>query len=323
MSRRSLGGGGGSRSSFSSSGGSRSSFSSRSSSSSSRSSFSSSSSYNSGRSHGSSVHWHGHYHYGGGASVHVSGKVVLSIILVAFIGIFAFVIAGLSAIVSSHNQMLEVKKSDYNYYISMIEYAERNKDYQVDCKVTKVAYDDEVGGYYFEYAVPYEYTYEIPSRQPYGPSTTETKQSTLTHATFACYKLEDIKPLLGTKIPVALSCPKSVVDKSTDSMPMNYANTKVSDDAEYQITLASRSKFVRIRVVFIIVEVLTVVGLVFTIVFNRKKTDNNSNDAELETPTDEELPSVPQNMVCMYCGNTLPAGTKKCPNCGANLKIKY
>lgn len=317
MARRSMGSssGGGSRSSISSSsGGSRSGGS--------RSSFSSSSSYSSGSS-GSS--WRGgsshhHYHYGGygygyGPVIKLSAKAVL-ITLIAILMFIGFVfIRIIGGTISNYNQMVEIKKQDYQFYTNMIRRAEQFPDYKTTAIVTNVCYDTEVERYYFEYTVTYEYEYYDYLDREYI-----TKTSKLNHSTFACYDYSEVSSLQDSTIDVALDCHKDSITQSTDTMPMNYANTSLKDDGEYKDIAGTRTRFILAQVVLIMAEIGAVVGIVF-IVKKKKKTDSESSlstdDSSTETTT-----STPVQYYCDYCGATASEGAKKCSTCGASLKRK-
>ena len=312
MARRSMGssgGGGSSRSSFSSSSGG------------SRSSFSSSSSYSSGSSgrSWSSGSRHHHYHYGGygyGPSIKVSGKVVL-IMFIAFFMFVGFVFIGvMGSSVSNYNQLVSIKKQDYQFYTNMIRRAEQFPDYKTTAIVTDVCYDTEVDSYYFEYSVTYEYEYYDYLDREYV-----TKTDTLDHSTFACYEYEEVANLKGTTIEVALDCAKSLIDYDTDTMPMSFVNTSLNDDGEYRILAGERTKLVIIQIVLILAEVGAVVGIVFI----AKKKKSTSSDSSLSTDdASSETSSTPKptQYYCDYCGAASTESAKKCSTCGASLKRK-
>lgn len=280
MARRSMGSsrGGGSRSSFSSS--------------SSRSSFGSgiSRSSRNSRTHTRSLSTRPYIR----SSIHVDGNFnpslskIISIVVAcifAFVGI-TFVVAG-SAQISHTNQLISIKRSDYNYYQNMISFAEKNPDYLATGQVTEVYFDYQVNEHYFEYTVcGYNFS------------------------TFACYNSASI-PLKGQHISVALNLPKELFNSSSDSMPVSYKNTTLEDDGEYNILCEDRNAGIFFVVFGLAFAVLTVV----TIFKTRKKPTSSVE----ETSTNNTTASPSKNF-CAYCGAENSPEARKCSSCGARIE---
>lgn len=300
---RSRSSGGGGRSHSSSGGGGRSHFSS-----SSRSSYSSSSRA-SGPSHHISfggprhIH-HGPRHYGGPhihTSVHVSGPTgVIIALIVAFL---AFYCLPLFISFSNVNGAINEITTSYYYYQDMINYAKQNTAYQMK-GVVKGIYQD----YNYDDAWYLKYTVYNPNNK---------YQTYVTEYTFSVYTEEDISKIrLGDEIMIAVDSPLPPI---FDSIDMNYGNTTLDEDPEYQLYKQKKANLTKTFVIYgIIAGSIFAIALTFAIKAAIKKAKNEGNDLESSSSTSTTTTDAkPKTQYCAYCGVALESGSNKCKVCGA------
>ena len=300
MRSRSSGGGGRSHSSFSSG----------------RSHSSSRSSFSSGRSHLSSrpsgpshsiniggprhIH-HGHYHYGGPhihTSIHLRGPGAAIVgIIIAFL---AFYCLPLFISFSNVNGALDEITTSYYYYQDMINYAKQNKAYQLK-GVVKGIYQD----YNYDNAWYLKYTV-------YSP--TNKNQVYVSDYTFSVYTEDEISRIkLGDEIMIAVDNPLPPI---FDSIDMNYGNTSLNEDPEYQYYKEKKANLTKTFVIYgLIAGSIFVIALTFAIKAAIKKSKDDADDTN--TTTTSPVPEKPKTKYCAYCGVALENGESKCKVCGA------
>ena len=301
MRSRSSGGG---RSHSSSGGGGRSHFST-----SSRSSFSSSRSSMSrpsGPSHHYSGHRHIHHgHYIGGphvhTSIHVNGPTgVIIALIVAFL---AFYCLPLFISFSNVNASLDEITTSYYYYQDMIDYAKQNTAYQMK-GVVKGIYQD----YNYDDAWYLKYTVYSPNNR---------YQTYVTDYTFSVYTESDIAHIrLGDEIMIAVDSPLPPI---YDSIDMNYGNTTLNEDPEYQLYKQKKKNLTKTFTIYgIIAGSIFAIAMTFAIKAAIKKAKNGDDSLESSsTPSTTPTVEKPKTQYCAYCGVALESGSNKCKVCGA------
>lgn len=300
----------------SSGGGSRShsSFSSGRSHSSSRSSFSSGRSHLSSRPSGPSHHisvggprhiHHGHhYHYGGPhihTSIHLKGPsgAIVGIIL-AFI---AFYCLPLFISFSNVNSSIDEITTSYYYYQDMINYAKQNTAYQLK-GVVKGIYQD----YNYDDAWYLKYTVYSPNNK---------NQVYVSDYTFSVYTEDDISRIkLGDEIMIAVDSPLPPI---FDSIDMNYGNTSLNEDPEYQLYKNKKASLTKTFVIYgLIAGSIFAIALTFAIKAAIKKSkEDNDTDLSSSSLGGSSAPEKPKTKYCAYCGVALENGESKCKVCGA------
>ena len=284
---------GGGRSSFS--GGGRSSFSSGRSS---RSSFGGHSRHSfGGHSHHHTVyigprrhhhHYYGGYGYGGGVSA--NPLYVILAFFIFFTGIAGFAIGGN---IAYEEESVEIAISDYNFYQDLIATAERNGNV-VTGTVVNEWYDSDVDRWWLDYKVP---------------------GSNKIFETFSVYTDEQVRQI-SPDDPILIAVDRKVMSAAADTIDVNFKYVELEDFSLYKMANDSLSYLKTVRVVCLTICGVLVAALVLSIVKSAKKSLGSSSSSTSGTTSGP----VSSSSTCRYCGTVHESGTKKCNNCGAQLK---
>ena len=230
-----------------------------------------------------------------------SSVFTLFVIMIMMFGFMLFVF-GLGSM-GSPAEVKENYQHDYNYYQSMIRYAENNPEYMLTTGA--IITDRLIGKGGNKYYLAYMFYTSINHQAVKG-------------YTYTTYTLEDLeRPELqvGQTIALALNCKNTQLTFSTDSIDLNYKNTTLEDDGDfiYDYNIAKKSVDIGITISLIGVA-LIIVGAVILFVLKQKKDDN----PELSTV---ESVQEKKKEYCTYCGALLKDGALKCDNCGASVSV--
>ena len=231
---------------------------------------------------------HHHHYYGGGGGSPLSALITVLIFFAIFFGLAGF---GMSGNLAYDEESLEIAVEDYYYYQDMIDNA-KEKGYTANGKVVNSYYDEEVGKYYIVYVLPGQ-------NEPLE--------------TFSVYTRQEVSKYdQGSNIPLALGGPS--INATTESIDMDFENIALEDFSLYIIAKDRVNSTKIVRTVFLGVAGVFVAIVVLIIVKNNKK--SKANEVSSSTTTSP----VSSSSTCKYCGTVHESGTKKCGNCGAQLK---
>ena len=214
---------------------------------------------------------------------------------------FIFIMAFIS--LQSDKGDLDTIVYDRNRYISMINYAKENPDYQKEGKITAVKYNSDAKKYYFEYSITMEH---------FGSYYYEGKYYTgdqLFGYTYSVYSAEEIKNFtVGQTLIFAVdSIPVTPI---TDSINFGYEDIPLSADGEYaQI----KKTIVLLSVICAVLGAATLAVLGVAVVKaakNAKEKQEVAENCATETNSDDE-----KVVRCKYCGGIIEKGQSKCKNC--------
>ena len=236
-----------------------------------------------------------------GHSYYFSSHAMQKISMIFFFVIFSafFVFFGGVSIASAKNNIAKIE-IDYVYYQDMIEDAEANPIKLRDGIVVSHFYNENAKKWYFVYKVQKD-DYDV------------DESVWLEGWTYSVYTREQINAIgVGSVVEIAVDSP--IVDKNTDSIPIDFKTKKLSDDGEY---LSAKSSLTTGTIVLVISSMVTIgliVGLVLTIIKNAKK-------EKIEEPEKEKVELNKKiGKTCKYCGRPLNEDTETCPGCGAPQK---
>lgn len=237
---------------------------------------------------------------GGHNGRYIGSSIFTLFVIMMIIGFMMFVF-GFSSI-GSPAEVKENYQHDYNYYQSMIRYAENHPEYMLVAGATIT--DRFIGKGGNKYYLTYEFYTSVDNEVVKG-------------YTYTTYTLEDLeRPELqvGQTIVLALNCKNTQITLSTDSIDLNYKNTKLEDDDDFIYDYNSAKKSVGIGITISIIGVALIVGAVILFVLKQKK-DDNPESSTVE-PVQEK-----KKEYCKYCGTLLKDGALKCDNCGASVSV--
>ncbi len=262
---------------------------------------------------GPSFHWHGWHHphvmFFFGRPVYMSaGRTGASSILGVFIvlAIIAAVFLGIGW--SSYNEDLDVIRADYAYYYNMAAEAAENEEYQEWATVDRIeAYDLGSGKYCIYYHFYTSSGYKVDGFSFYVYS----------HADATNLKKDG-------EVLLALDTPNDAIVATTDSIPLDYMNTSLEDDAEYLDYLSTRDGFRKATYIAIGITAALIVVAVLIPLTAKKATaeqiaENKKGDSSNSTSTTTDSQDTKDVGVwrCRYC-NMLNDGSKHhCDGCGA------
>lgn len=230
-----------------------------------------------------------HLHIGGSGhhSNYYEGRNASPSAVLTVIGIILAIIAfTFGGFVTSDLSMKRTIVNDYNYYQEMIETAFLNSNYKKSAIVTNKFVGDH-DRWWIEYS--------LNGRK---------------NESFAVYSFEEVSKFkIGQTIYVAVDNPSS---KSTDSIPMDYYDMPLGNDAEY-ITYQHNI------ILHLILTTISGAGSVLLFVLAVKAHKKEKAGTPAEDINLENIPqaSTPQTTKCAYCGGTIPSTETTCPNCGA------
>lgn len=232
--------------------------------------------------------WFGGGRRGGNGSSSNSAGVGFIVAFILF-----FVLAMCFVGIGSFNQDIKVIEQDYARYQSMIKYAESNDEYMIVGTVLSVHYNADAKKYY----VKYSFT---------NPETSKTYngETFSVYDSYLVYSVND-------PITLAIDCKKSLINENTDSIPVEYKNSKLTDDGEY-VGLKQDKKMV-------IIMVVVICGLiVLTIVFSIKNQIKQKKLKEIAVDSDTSSQTKVSEKRCAYCGSLLKENENTCSKCGAS-----
>lgn len=244
----------------------------------------------------------GHYHHHGpirirfGRRYYVytggSSAIGLLVVLFFFLLFGTFITSGIKNGAKSEIINLE---EEYYYYQNMIDYAKTHPEYQKEATVTGRFYDSDMDKWYI--------TYELDTQNTYAK---------LEGYTFAHYSSSQIYNIVvGSDIDVAVD--SNPVNILTDSVDMAYDTVGLEDVGEYIAAKKSARTSTTVWVIFVILDILSVIGIVLYF-YKKMKKEDEKEESKQETKVD------PNTVICKYCKTVSDKGTKKCPSCGAGLK---
>lgn len=215
-----------------------------------------------------------------------------TIFSIMIIALFAAIIAKVSFVMR-----VQAIKSDYNYYQHMCSWSAEHPNWKGTAKVTgkEKKYDKWL------------ITYKI-----IDPTT----NFTLDGYSFAIYDDEQIEQIqIDDEIEVAMDSFELSIN--TDSVPMDYYQVPITQDADYlHHTKISSS----VTVILVIVAIVTVgIGITNGILANKYL--KNMRVASFDsgyTPVSEN--NNLQVVYCDYCHSKLPPNSTKCEHCGASIR---
>lgn len=213
---------------------------------------------------------------------------IFSIMIVALI---AVIIAKVAFVIR-----VQAIKNDYDYYQHMCSWSAEHPNWKGTAKVTgkQKKYDKWL------------ITYKI-----IDPTT----NFTLDGYSFAIYDDEQIEQIqIDDEIEVAMNSFNLSID--TDSVPMDYYQVPITQDADYlHYTKISSS----VTVILVIVAVLTIgLGITNGILVNKRLKDAQGNyvDSSYTQVSESNLQAV----YCDYCHSKLPPNSTMCEHCGASTR---
>lgn len=234
---------------------------------------------------------HHHYYYGGGVSTSpLSALVIVLIFFTFFFGLIGF---GMSGNVAYEEESVQIAIEDYNFYQNMIDDA-RDEGNIVNGIVVNKYYDYEVEKYYIVYRLP-------------GLSEN--------FETFSVYSLEEVsKYKSGGAIPIALD--RSTINFDTESIDLDFENIELEEFSLYVMANSALKSAKTTRTVC-----LTIAGaLLVIVIIVIAKSSKKSSASDTSGVSGSVGSSSASSATCKYCGTVHEPGTKKCSNCGAQLR---
>ena len=222
---------------------------------------------------------------------------IRAVFMLAFV-LFVFALCFIAPICITNQEMGNLKVQQ-EYYIDMIENAERNPEYKRLGVITDKFYYEEYGKWYVTYSLP-----------------TDSGEN-LDGYTFCVYDSTEIRAfVIGD--PIYLAVNSRVVTKDTDSITFDYKDISIKRDGRY--INANKRKFF-----FIVLEGIVDCGLVASVIagtvmiIKKAKLSNSGIDSDSSDASGQSVSSAAPSKRCKYCGSSLNSSVSKCPNCGATL----
>ena len=233
-------------------------------------------------------HHHHHYYGGGGSASPLSVLVVVLIFFTFFFGLIGF---GMSGNISYEEESVQIAIEDYNFYQNMIDEAREDGNI-IDGIVVNKYYDYEVEKYYIVYRVPgINQNFE----------------------TFSVYTLEEVsKYKSGGTIPLALD--RSTISYDTESIDLDFENVELEEFSLYVMANGALKSAKTTRTVCLTIAGALLVIVIIIFVKSSKKSESPS------VSTGSTGSATSSSATCKYCGTVHEPGTKKCSNCGAQLR---
>lgn len=243
--------------------------------------------------------------------VHINGHELGPVGSIIFFVCFLIFFSGawLFAGIMLNNQRtaeLKVVENDYIYYQDMITFAEQ-KQREGDSRF--IIEGTITGKFESEYNNKWYLTYEF--EYLLFPNTSSTLTDTVSGETYAVYNYEDIRSITPGST-ILLATYDAVLSENTDTVNIDYKNTKLEDDG-YYLHIKNGDMFPQI-LCFAVAggSALLFIFLIFKQVKNLKGGSGNEID---EPQTEKSTPSLTKE--CPYCGATMASSKSKCPNCSA------
>lgn len=243
----------------------------------------------------------GHYagHWGGAMNT----LMIFGLIFCFFIALPMFVIGG------SNRRNVAAIKSDYKYYQNMIKVAEKTPGYIIEGTIISTYGNENSDKWY----VTYYFKTESGNR--------------VEGYTFSIYTFEQASQFMPDD-KILLAVDRLPLSSETDSINVDYKNTKLSDDGEYQ-AFSKRSKI--FNIIGAVSICIGIAMFAISIVLRAK-----APKQELaEEPKAGSLPPLPTSsttqssqpqsqtqtasmVTCAYCGSHIKSDKSSCPKCGAS-----
>lgn len=236
--------------------------------------------------------------FGGHNGRYIGSNIFAVFVVMLILGIM-FLAIGFGSI-GSPAEVKQNYQHDYDYYQSMIRYAENNPEYML--MTGAIITDRFIGKGGNKYYLTYEFYTSVDHKVVKG-------------YTYTTYTLEDLeRPELqvGQTIVLALNCKNTQITLSTDSIDLNYKNTKLEDDDDFIYDYNNAKKSVGIGITISIFGVALIVGAVVLFIVKQKKDDETE-------PSTISVPKEKKKEYCKYCNSLLKEGALKCDNCGASV----
>lgn len=238
------------------------------------------------------IRWHGRVYV---VSNGINGFFVCALILL----IFALIplIVG----VVGQNKYIDKIEADYAYYQNMIKIAEKDpSNLIVDGTVTDCFRNEEANKWYI--------TYEI-----------RKDGVVLEGYSYSIYSMIEAQDLLGDTIQIAVN--HKTVTLKTDSIPMDYKDTTLTDDGEYVNEKEHLKDFVIMLVILSVIEITVIVFGIRSFKKHMKlEAETSTKTKNTPLPTKETSIFTEKTWTCEYCGNKNDITNNKCSNCGAKRK---
>lgn len=265
------------------------------------SSYGGGSSYSGGSDYGGGYGGGGHIHhrhirfYRRGGIYFYTQRDFTAIILVLF-AIISSILFFTIAISNYYASVMTVKKieTDYNYYQQMILNAENDTEYQTIAEVKDHFYNMNADKWYFTYTFYTDNSQEVEGY------------------TYSIYEYTDLISnfAIGTDITIAVNMRE--ITEDTDSIPMAYKDTTLSQDGEYN--LAIKDKNSKLLGIFGIAFMIIMFVAVEILLIKRIKKETEESQKEIEKV--EKQAEVKR---CKYCQSIIKDNKTNCSNCGAKF----
>lgn len=200
----------------------------------------------------------------------------------------------------SYKDDMKLIKEEHSYYCSVIDYAEANTDYLIDGVIMGKVLNTDCNKYYIRYYF------------------TSYSGKRIENTTFSIYTKEQADAFIsGATIKLAVdSLPLTL---QTDSINVDYKNSKLTDDGEY---VKAEKKFKTFTTVSVSIGVVSVIILITGIVVRAKATNRKGEDEYEEqssTPSTTPTQEFNTQKFCCYCGGRINSSIY-CPYCGEKQK---
>lgn len=215
-----------------------------------------------------------------------------------FLFMMVFAVIGMSVNIGEKERL-------YDYYQLMIDLAEENDKFATA----------RVNGYY-ESNGKYYLTYEF-------DSTTSLQPYEVDGYTYSVYTLEEAARLYDQRnITIVYDSPKGELSYETDSIPYDYKDTVLTDDADYNSDIFLRNVFGFIVAGLVVAEVALGASMVHHVKKTQRETDRvysapTVSRESIDTATATKTEDKPR--YCTYCGSMVDKTDKKCSCCGSRI----
>lgn len=208
------------------------------------------------------------------------------IVILFFVG-SSFAIAFMA--IPSIDADIRIIENDYEYYQTMIDYAELHPEYIIEGTVINPYYNEDADKWYVAY---YFYTSYGVENRGYTFSIYTAEEAASFHAGDTILLAVNELPLTGY----------------TDSINMDYKDMPIEQDGEYVTCLNGKNN----AIIFGTISGIVTFGIIVALIVIRKKTIKIDDQ-----PTKTQATTKSTKRYCPYCGSTISAKAEKCKNCGA------
>ena len=219
---------------------------------------------------------------------------VLGVIVAAFLGI---------SWMACSDDLSEIEE-DYAFYQTLAEYAETHPDYQIEAVVDRIEQYDQTGKYCIFYS--------------FGSNNQYNGYS------FYVYTREQAHALEQNGVILALEDSKDYLNYTTDSVPLDYLGTKLTDDAEYLEYRNTCNGFRTATLVVGAIDAVLILLLIMIPLTAAKPTEEQLKNSNQNDSTKQDAGTVDNRSAssagawhCEYCGSLNDSGKRTCDSCGA------